>query len=196
MNIILDYGHGSDTAGKRSPDESFFEWQFNRSLGGIITKSLDSLHIHYDVLVPEDSDISLKERVRRVNDIARDYIFGDCILVSIHADAAGNGSRWMNARGWSVHTSDNPSQNSITLANHFYNAAKAILPKEINIRRPSPTQNYWASRFYILKNVNVPAVLTENLFYDNRDDLKLLKDTNMVDMLAAIHTKSIIEYFK
>ena len=51
-----------------------------------------------ELLVPED-DVSLEERVRRVNTAC--FLLGkaNVILVSIHVNAAGNGSKWMNATG-------------------------------------------------------------------------------------------------
>lgn len=57
-----------------------------------------------ELLVPEDDDISIAERVRRVN--AACFLLGkqNVILVSIHVNAAGNGSKWLNATGWSVYT--------------------------------------------------------------------------------------------
>lgn len=46
---------------------------------------LNMLGIENHILVPEDNDISLKERVRRVNEIYRNR--KDAILVSVHANA-------------------------------------------------------------------------------------------------------------
>ena len=71
--IILDNGHGQETAGKRSPKfpdgSQFFEWEFNRDIVGRIAKQLKKEGIKYEILVPEIQDISLTERCKRANKI-------------------------------------------------------------------------------------------------------------------------------
>ena len=56
-------------------------------------------------IVTEENDISLSERCRRVNSICDRVGTKNVIFVSIHCNAAGNGSQWMNARGWEAWTS-------------------------------------------------------------------------------------------
>ena len=51
------------------------------------------------LLVPEDDDISLKERCRRVNSWCLLYGKQNAILVSIHVIAYGNGSQWTQPHG-------------------------------------------------------------------------------------------------
>ena len=65
-------------------------------------KKLTSPGLNAEIIVPELTDIPLKERVSRIN--SRCVALGkeNVILVSIHANAAGNGSKWMNARGASI----------------------------------------------------------------------------------------------
>ena len=64
-------------------------------------KKLTSLGLNAEIIVPELTDIPLKERVSRIN--SRCAALGrENVLVSIHANAAGNGSKWMNARGASI----------------------------------------------------------------------------------------------
>ena len=55
-----------------------------------------------ELLVHEDEDTPLSERVRHVN--ARCMLHGrsKAILVSIHVNAAGDGTKWLNASGWSA----------------------------------------------------------------------------------------------
>ena len=60
--------------------------------------------LYEELLVPEDDDIPLAERVRRINAHCLALGKKNVILVSIHVNAAGNGTKWLNATGWSVFT--------------------------------------------------------------------------------------------
>lgn len=91
MIVILDNGHGNNTLGKRSPvwndGTQLYEWKFNRILVREIKRRLDNLGIENVILVPEDHDVSLGERCRRVNSIYKDR--KDAFLISIHGNAGG-----------------------------------------------------------------------------------------------------------
>ena len=75
--IILDAGHGVDCAGKRSPiwgdGSQLLEWEFNRDIVRRIAAMLKAEGIKFEILVPEDNDVSLSERCRRAN-----VIYDDC----------------------------------------------------------------------------------------------------------------------
>lgn len=57
-----------------------------------------------ELLVEEDDDVPLAERYRRANTYSQALGKENVILVSIHANAFGNGREWTKARGWSVYT--------------------------------------------------------------------------------------------
>ena len=90
VKILLDNGHGYDTPGKRSPiwpdGSQLFEWEFNRDIVSRIEILLKKAGISCVRLVPEKEDISLSERCKRANTIAKQ---SDCLLISIHANAGG-----------------------------------------------------------------------------------------------------------
>ena len=67
MTILLDPGHGSDTPGKRSPDARFLEYAFNRDIAARVASKLTTLGLNTEIIVPELTDIPLKERVSRIN---------------------------------------------------------------------------------------------------------------------------------
>jgi N-acetylmuramoyl-L-alanine amidase len=90
--ILLDNGHGQTTSGKVSPDKSFYEYQFNRDIVDRISMALKLNNIPYHIITPEVvQDISLTERANRVNKYCTQYGPENCLLISIHANAAGNG---------------------------------------------------------------------------------------------------------
>lgn len=67
MKVILDNGHGRDTAGKRSPDGRLREYAYTREMARRIAQDLKRQGIDVSLLVPEDTDVPLKERVERAN---------------------------------------------------------------------------------------------------------------------------------
>ena len=191
MKILIDNGHGANTPGKRSPDRTFFEWKFNREIAIPLVEELRKRGYDAERIVPEEThEVTLVERVRRVN--ARCQKFGkeNVILVSIHANAAGNGG-WYDARGFSVFVCKNSSERSKRLAQSLYAAAYA---RDLKGNRSVPLNHYWTADFYIIKNTLCPAVLTENLFYDNKEDLAILKSDEGKKMIVDLHVEGIINY--
>ena len=193
--VILDAGHGSDTPGKCSPDKSLYEWQWNREIVCMLCERLYGLeNVQTIILVPEEIDVPLKERVRRVNTIYHDAkIEGkEVLLISIHVNAAGHGT-WNNASGWSVWVSNNTSEKSKQFAQIAYEQAKLL---DLCGNRVVPKENYWTSNFYILKNTPCPAVLTENMFQDNHDDVAFLKSEEGKEKIVALHVNAIKKYLE
>lgn len=169
ITIIIDNGHGNNTPGKCSPDKRLLEYRWNREIADGIIKGLSAIGLKAVKLVPEENDISLSTRVNRANKIYSETN-KKAILVSIHVNAAGNGG-WHNATGWSVYISPNASLKSKKLAQSLYECAYLAGLKG---NRSVPNEKYWVSNLYICKNTNCPAVLTENLFMDNKSDLEYL----------------------
>ena len=87
MKILIDNGHGIDTKGKRSPDGRLLEYAQNRLLAGRIVSALQARGLDASLLVPEETDISLPERCRRVNEWCRKLGKDNVLLISIHCNA-------------------------------------------------------------------------------------------------------------
>ena len=104
MTILIDNGHGVETPGKRSPDGRFREYAYNRLIASAVVEHLRYRGYYAHLLVPEVEDISLPERVRRVNAVCKEMGKENVILVSIHINAAGRGDRWYNTTGWCTYT--------------------------------------------------------------------------------------------
>lgn len=126
MKILIDNGHGIDTKGKRSPDGRLLEYAQNRLLAGRIVSALQARGLDASLLVPEQTDISLPERCRRVNEWCRQLGKDNVLLISIHCNAAGRGDRWLSARGWCAYTTPGTT-GADALATTLYNAAQAHL---------------------------------------------------------------------
>ena len=193
MKILLDNGHGIDTPGKRSPDGHFREYAYNRYLAFLIRERLLALGLDAQLVVPEREDISLKERCRRVNAIYRQLGNDQVILLSIHVNAAGNGQNWLDARGWSCFTTRGKTK-ADALATCLYEAAKNHLPG-MKIRTDFTDGDPDIEKdFYIIRHTSCPAVLTENLFMDNRQDVAFLESEEGAKAIVNLHVDGILQY--
>ena len=193
MKILLDNGHGFDTPGKRSPDGHFREYAYNRYLAYLIRERLSAIGLDVQILVPEREDISLKERCRRVNRICQQLGKDQVILISIHVNAAGNGQNWLDARGWSCFTTRGKTK-ADELATSLYEAAKNHLPG-MKIRTDYTDGDPDIEKdFYIIRHTSCPAVLTENLFMDNREDVAFLESEEGAKAIVNLHVDGILKY--
>ena len=197
MKILIDNGHGIQTKGKRSPDGKLLEYAYTRELARQIVKILQSRDYDAELLVPEDDDIPLSERVRRVNEICLTYEpscpaptgHPNVILISLHLNAAGDGTKWMNATGWSCYTCKGQTE-SDRLADCLYKAAEQILKNQVirtdYARDGDPD---WEENFYILRHSLCPAVLVEQFFMDNKKDFAYFISNegkrNLIDVIVG-----------
>ena len=94
MKILIDNGHGRETAGKRSPDGRLLEWSYTREIARRVNDELQRRGHYSSLLVTEDEDIPLFERCRRVNRVCSELGRRNVCLVSIHVNAAGRGDKW------------------------------------------------------------------------------------------------------
>ena len=193
MKIFIDNGHGLMTAGKRSPDGQFREPFYNREIARRVVSDLLDRGYDAELLVPEDDDVSLAERVRRVN--AACFLMGkqNVILVSIHVNAAGNGLKWLNATGWSVYTCKGQTA-SDKLAECLCQAAIKNFPGRRIRTDFSDSDSDWEEGFYILRKSLCVAVLTENFFMDSRSDLEYLQSRAGKQAIIDTHIEGIAEY--
>jgi len=184
-------GHGIQTKGKRSPDGTLLEYAYTRDLARQIVKILKSRGYDSELLVPEDDDIPL----RRVNEICLTYEplcptptgHPDVILIFLHLNAAGDGTKWMNATGWSCYTCKGQTE-SDRLADCLYKAAEQILKNQVirtdYARDGDPD---WEENFYILRHSLCPAVLVEQFFMDNKKDFAyLISDEGKRNLINVI----------
>ena len=193
MKILIDNGHGVDTAGKRSPDGSLREYKYAREIAGRIVSELRKQGFDAERIVTEENDISLRERCQRVNAICNRLGTKNVILVSVHCNAAGNGSQWMNARGWSAHVSLNASKQSKAFARSLIKVAEN---EGLKVRKYAHQVPYWEQNLAICRDTNCPAVLTENLFQDNKEDVAFLLSEAGKETIVSLHVKGIINYLK
>lgn len=191
--VILDNGHGENTSGKRSPDGLFREYQWTR----MFVKRLKSLlekegYIVFDI-VPEEQDISLTARANRANAIIAEYGAKSCVFISIHNNAAGNGNNWYKATGWEAFTTIG-NTNSDRLAQLLY---EEIELQNIKIRKDITDGDYDKECNYtVIFKTNCPAVLTENMFMDSKEDINFLNSEEGIEKLLNGHINGIRRFFE
>lgn len=199
--ILLDNGHAKSTAGKRSPkmDDGriFYEWEFNRDVVARIAKGLDKLVIKYHILVPEvEKDVALTERANRANAYCKKYGTKNCLFVSVHANAFGDGKKWEDPGKWSVWTTVGVTQ-SDAYGEVFYDVADEMLrPYGFGCRNGKVQGNGndgpdYESNFTVLYKTWCPAVLTENMFYTNKRECEWLMTDEGRQVIANIHIEAI-----
>lgn len=193
IKVLIDNGHGDPplTGGKCSPDNRLREYYYCREIAQRVSRELSLRGIDAILLVPEVTDTPLKERVRKVNAWSKKYGSRNVVLVSIHNNAAGADGKWHSASGFSVFVSKNASGNSKRLARIFTeNAADMGLMGN----RCVPPEKYWVQSFAMTRDTACPAVLTENLFQDNKEEVDFLLSEEGKRSVVALHVNSIIQY--
>lgn len=187
MKVLIDNGHGVHTRGKRSPDGRLIEAVFNRKVARELVARLHAQGVDAELLVPEDDDIPLAERCRRANEIAGRQ---KCILVSIHVNASAR-QGFHEANGWTVLIAPRASAESAELARILYREAsvRALLGN----RYPTP-EGYLRGNLAILRDTRCPAVLTENMFMDNFENLEMLLSPFGFEAIVDLHVQGILKY--
>lgn len=181
--VCLDPGHGVETAGKRSPDGTYREYEFALDMAYRIKSLLEPHGVEVILTRWDDHDITLANRAKIANAIKDLDLF-----VSLHSNAAGSGAKWMTARGLLVYA-------YITGGNST-RAAQYILDRQaqagVKVRNNGKPVD--GSNLYVIRKTTAPAVLVEHLFHDNEADTALLKDGAYRQLMAEADAKGILDY--
>lgn len=207
MVILIDNGHGQNTPGKCSPDAGlglkdsplyYEEWAWCRQLARSVVDVLQAEGYDARLIVPEDDDIPLKDRVRRVNALCSCYGDNNVILISLHSNAGtGKTTEWQDAHGWSIYTTKGFTESDI-LARDFYRQAKAVFKAPQTVRRYSNSEwgDDFEENFYILRNTRCPAVLIENFFHTNKVDTAYLLSNKGLGECLEVVVQGVEDYIK
>lgn len=192
MIVLIDNGHGENTPGKRSPDGRLREYKYCREVADAVCKALVERGYQARRIVTEETDVALSTRCKRVNAVCAAMGAKNVLLVSIHNNASGNGG-WKSARGWSGWVYASGSARSRLLAQYLYKAAEK---RGLQGNRSVPACRYWTANFFILKHTDCAAVLTENLFQDNKEDVDYLLSDEGRKAIVDVHVEGIVNYIK
>jgi N-acetylmuramoyl-L-alanine amidase len=178
LSVILDPGHGAETVGKRSPDSSLLEYAFNRDMAARVRSHLERHGVEVLLTVYDNYDLPLADRCLTANNSAAD------VFVSLHANAFGSG--WTSTNGWEAYVYKKGSY-SERLAEAVH--ARTIPASGLTDRGVK------AQRYYVIRNVNMPAILIEHGFYTNKAEIERLNSTEFREQLAVMDAKGILDFF-
>lgn len=176
--ICIDPGHAANTEGKRSPDGSLREYEFNRA----VTKRLDyhlqrhGLKTMYSCDIESPEDAGLDDRVKAANTAKAD------IFISIHANAYENS--WNSVNGWEIYYS------SGSVKGNALAAAIGIQSKVLGLTERGVKAGDW----YVIKHTTMPAVLIEHEFMTNEQAVVKLKSDEWREQWAVADAKGILDY--
>lgn len=170
---ILDAGHGGmDEKGYRTAPAKMFkhdtftiyEGVVNRLITKKLSDKLTAANIDWAYVFDDIEDTTLQQRV-----ITADAIYGKdvrSVYLSVHSNSGGGS-------GNEIFTS--PGQtNSDKLANIFCNIYQQCL-SEFKFRSDkSDGDADKEADFYVLRKTDCPALLVENLFFDNKKEAEFL----------------------
>ncbi len=195
--VILGTAHGCNVPGKCSLDGKFREYKFSREVINLLRPRLEAAGFTVfvdmpaeEVPRPQDSELAL--RCKFVNGICSRFGKENCVYVSIHVNAAGSDGKWHDARGFAVYVARSCSAASKRLAKTICDLA---ISRGLRGNRSIPSEHYWQANFYVLRNTACPAILTENLFQDNRADVEFLSSQAGKEAIATLHLDAIKQHF-
>ena len=189
----IDNGHGALTNGKRSPvlddGTQLLEYAWNRDVSARIFAQLDRIGVAYYNVTPEvNIGNFLTERVNRANRVSSAL---PKLFVSIHANAGPaptlqdfTNDAFRGIETWYYHGSSKGRKLASVFQRHL-------------IERTGMVNRHLRSKmtgqFYVLRATRMPAILTENGFYNNRLDLPLMLTDAFKQDVADAHVQAILE---
>lgn len=186
--ILLDAGHGGMIDGKyvTAPSKMhdfkdgfvFYEGVFNRKVCQRILKLTN--HKPYNVVYLNrlygdvEIDASLQKRSDVINCVYN--LYKKSVLISIHGNAGGG-------YGGEVFSM---SKKGSQIANIFEQGWNQEVKRK--------WRGCKEANFHMLRETNPPAILTENGFFDNRDDAEWMMSEKGINEIAKAHVYLMDNY--
>lgn len=189
MHFIIDAGHGPNTAGKRTPDGTLREYNFNNPVALEVGKQLiekygQKVTFSHDTRGESAGDVPLNTRTNLAISLKADAV------ISIHANAFGPGG-WNSTSGIETFTYTEPTGNSTVLAANIQNH---LLRNTGRKNRGVKKQNFQMVREPNKKGID--AVLVEAGFMTNQEEAALLKTHSYRVKVADAIVAGIAETYK
>ena len=207
--ILIDCGHGGfskETGYATAPAKmcrhigkelhngpDFYEGVFNRIVGKKLAQKLAAAGIPFRYISEPIADISLTERTNRANIInLEEKAKGrKTVYFSIHGNAAGNGGPQSSAQGFSVFVHTGASNDSRAIAEKLGENVRKILP-EMQYRYWKSGIGYWESNLHVLRETTMPAILSENGFFDHNKEVLEMFSESFTDKIAEAHFQTAL----
>lgn len=171
---ILDAGHGGMYKGKYTTAPAkmktfedgltIYEGVINRIITELVYKQLELKQIDFALVYDKEHDTPLSQRVTTADNVYRKD--NRAIYLSIHSNAGGGS-------GYEIFTSPGQSK-SDKVANIFCETYQKFFPQFPFRKDVADGDADKEADFYVLRKTDCPAVLVENLFFDNRKEAEFL----------------------
>ena len=167
IKIFIDAGHGGTDPGATA--NGLKEKDLTLTIAKETKRILDNEYKDHQTILSRNKDqaLSLEQRVNLANKLKVDY------FLSIHINAGG-GTGFESF----IYNGKLMAKTS-TLRN--------ITHKEIMKQLKCKDRGMKKANFFVLKKSSCPAMLTESLFIDNKEDSQKLKDKNYLNKIAKGH---------
>jgi N-acetylmuramoyl-L-alanine amidase len=190
---LLDAGHGGiDKQGNytTAPAKMFswgdglviYEGVINRIITHLVAKALHDKEIDCGLVFDDVLDTPLAERVRIADNVfAKD---SRAVYLSIHSNAGGGS-------GYEIFTS--PGQNKSDKLAHIFCTTYIKHFPNFQFRSDKSDGDFdKEADFYVLRKTDCPALLVENLFFDNRKEALYLLSSEGQQAIANCIVDSIL----
>jgi N-acetylmuramoyl-L-alanine amidase len=189
---ILDAGHGGVTKDGKyttAPNKMFtfpdglliLEGIVNRLITELVYKQLELKQIDFALVYHDIEDTPLSQRVTTADNVYRKD--KRAIYLSIHSNAGGGS-------GFEIFTSPGQTK-SDKVSNVFCDIYEKSFP---NFKMRKDLTDGDADKeadFYVLRKTDCPALLVENLFFDNRKEAEFLLSADGQKQIADCIVKCI-----
>ena len=194
--IAVDSGHGMETAGKRTPaipepwfykkkGECIREKEFNKPASEYLIAALKRCGFQTVNVSPGTEDVPLTSRYRAANEVKAD------LFVSKHYNASTG--TWGNANGIETIISQYAGEDSKKLA--VLVQAELVKAHKRTDRGVKTDIVQSGINIAVLRNTNMPAILTESGFMDNPAEAKTMLDPVFQKDDGEATCKGICNYF-
>lgn len=173
MLVVIDVAHGGKDSGIIF--ENISEKEIVSKIASKIVALNEDANIKIELNRAEDTFISLQERVSKINSLKPD------IVISLHI----NGSKSDNESGLEIYTVKGNNESlkfAELLQRDFYNFN---VGKNISLKD---------GRFYLLKNIDSPAVHMELGYLTNTNDRKIILSDYGQEEIAKFILNSLQNY--
>ncbi|NHM31450.1 N-acetylmuramoyl-L-alanine amidase [Neobacillus terrae] len=179
MKLYLDPGHGGTDPGAQG--NGLNEKDITLDIAQSIQTLLLNHYENIDVRMSRTSDItkSLAQRTNEANSWCADY------YLAIHINSAESSS----AQGYEDYIHSNVSDTKTAAKYREIIHAEVIKLNQLNVRGKKK------ANFHVLRESNMPAMLSENGFISNPHDASLMKQASWRQSVAQGHANGIAKVF-
>ena len=187
MKISGSAGHGLNTAGKRTPDDSMREFMFNLAVFNYFKAEIeqykDSKGSKVQVIGVHDTtgktDISLQKRSAQVN------IINPALHIDFHANASSN--NWSNAEGVETFVYKKTLKEAVKVAE--------AVQKEVVAATGLKNRGVKEGDLHMIRETKPTAILVEGPFMNNKKEAELLKSDQFRRTFASAIVKGVVKEY-